>query len=212
VIQALAERSPVPLSVDTSKAEVARACLAAGAAIINDVTALGDPEMTGAVRSGGAGVILMHMQGTPQTMQQNPQYDDVVGEIVHFFEGRLARLGSAGIVPEQVAIDPGIGFGKTSAHNAEILGHLGAFQCLGRPLCLGVSRKGFLGRIAGNRPVERRLPGSLAALLYAQSQHAVQIVRVHDVEETRDALVVFDAIEQAGQAAQGPEQSAEYSG
>jgi dihydropteroate synthase len=196
VIQVLSRQTTVPLSVDTSKAEVAQAGLAAGAQIINDVTALtGDPLMAEVVREAKAGVILMHMQGTPATMQIDPQYEDVVGEIGLFFEDRLNWAAKAGIARERIVLDPGIGFGKKSEHNLEILARLGEFQRFGRPVCLGVSRKGFVGRLLNNRAVERRLAGSLAALSYAMCHHAVQIIRVHDVEESRDAVNVIASIQ-----------------
>jgi dihydropteroate synthase len=195
VVEALAARAGVPVSVDTSKAEVARPCLQRGARVINDVTALGDPDMAAVVRDARAGLVLMHMQGTPATMQQGPHYDDVVRDIAHFFRERLDRATTAGIAPGQVALDPGIGFGKTPEHNLQLLARLDEFQALGRPLCLGVSRKGFLGKVLG-RAVERRLAGSLAAALYALSRGAVQVVRVHDVEETRDAVALFAALEE----------------
>jgi dihydropteroate synthase len=194
VVQGLAARA-VPLSVDTSKAEVARRCLEAGALIVNDVTALGgDPAMAAVVRDFKAGVILMHMQGTPAIMQLNPHYDNVIADLLRFFQERLHTLYAEGIAGEQAVLDPGIGFGKTAAHNREILGRLEEFQRLGRPVCLGVSRKGFLGRLLGDRPVQRRLAGSLAALAYALSRRAVQVVRVHDVEESRDVVTVFAAL------------------
>ena len=195
VVEGLVAQITVPVSVDTSKAEVARRCLAAGARIINDVTALaGDSDMPAVVREHACGVILMHMQGTPQTMQQAPQYEDVVSEIGHFFEERLKTARADGIPDESIVLDPGIGFGKKGKHNLEILARLAEFQRLGRPLCLGVSRKAFIGQIL-QRPVDQRLAGSLAALLFAQSQNAVQIVRVHDVRETRDAVEIFAAIQ-----------------
>lgn len=197
VVAALAQRTGVPLSVDTSKAEVARVCLTAGARIINDVTGLtGDPEMAEVARSAGSGVILMHMQGSPLTMQQEPRYDDVVRDIARFFEERLQALTSLGIASERIVLDPGIGFGKTRAHNLEILARLDEFQRLGRPVCLGVSRKGFLGRLLGERPVERRLAASLAAVCWAMCRNAVQVIRVHDVEETVDAVTTIMAIQE----------------
>jgi dihydropteroate synthase len=197
VVTGLAAQTKCPLSVDTSKAEVARRCLEAGAHVINDVTALtGDPEMRGVVRQHRCGLVLMHMQGTPQTMQQNPHYEDVVAEVGQFFAERLQFAVAGGIAPERVVLDPGIGFGKKGKHNLELLAGLAEFQRLGRPICLGVSRKGFIGQIV-QRPVEQRLAGSLAAVLFAQSQQAVQIVRVHDVRETRDALEVFAAIQES---------------
>jgi dihydropteroate synthase len=192
IVEALAAATPVPLSVDTSKAEVARASLAVGASIINDVTALrGDPSMLDVVRAAGAGVILMHMQGTPATMQINPQYEDVMAEIGRFFEERLQTLADQGIARERLVLDPGIGFGKRTSHNLEILARLREFQRFGRPVCLGVSRKGIIGRLVADRPVERRLAGSLAAVCYALGQEAVQVVRVHDIEETKDAVTLF---------------------
>lgn len=195
VVAALAKQVSTPISVDTSKAAVARACLRAGAQIVNDVTALlGDAEMAEVVRSSGAAAILMHMQGTPATMQLQPRYQDAVREIGQFFETRLHDLASLGIAVERLALDPGVGFGKNSQHNLEILARLAEFQRFGRPVCLGVSRKGFLGRLLNSRPVERRLAASLAAALFAVNQSAVQIVRVHDVEETRDAVRVWAAI------------------
>jgi dihydropteroate synthase len=197
VVAGLARQTAAPLSVDTSKAEVARSSLAAGAHIINDVTGLaGDPAMVEVARESKAGVILMHMKGTPATMQVDPHYEDVVVEIGRFFEERLRVTAEAGIPPERIVLDPGIGFGKTSEHNLEILAQLGEFQRFGRPICLGVSRKGFVGRLLNNRPVERRLAGSLAALCHAMSHRAVQVVRVHDVEESRDAVNVVASIQE----------------
>lgn len=195
VVEGLARQTQVPISVDTYKAEVARACLARGAKIINDVTALtGDPAMVIVTRESKAGLILMHMRGTPATMQVHPYYQDVVEEISRFFEERLQTLASQGIAAEQIALDPGIGFGKKSDHNLEILGRLEDFRKFGRPLCLGVSRKGFIGKLLNDRPPERRLAGSLAAILYGMSRQAIHIVRVHDVAETRDAMILFQLI------------------
>jgi dihydropteroate synthase len=198
VVERLAARTQVPLSVDTSKAEVARACLAAGAHVINDVTALaGDPAMPEVVRAAGSGVILMHMQGTPATMQLNPQYADVVADISTFFEARLQYSAKVGIARERLALDPGIGFGKTLEHNLRLLARLDEFQRHGRPVCLGVSRKGFLGKVLG-RPLEQRLAGSLAAACFAIARGAAQILRVHDVEATRDAVTLLAAIQETG--------------
>jgi dihydropteroate synthase len=194
VVEALIRQTRVPLSVDTCKASVARAVLAAGAQLINDITALaGDPDMAGVVRAHGAGAILMHMLGTPETMQANPHYDDVVQDIGRFLEARLQAAIDLGIARERLVLDPGIGFGKTEAHNLEILARLVEFQKLGRPVCLGVSRKGFIGRICG-RPVEQRQAGSLAVACHAMVRRAVQIVRVHDVAETVDAVKMIQAI------------------
>jgi dihydropteroate synthase len=197
VVADLARQTKAPLSVDTSKAEVARSSLAAGAHIINDVTALdGDPAMMEVAVRSKAGLILMHMKGTPATMQTDPRYENVIAEIDRFFEERLRLAVKAGISPERIVLDPGIGFGKTSEHNLEILARLGEFQRFGRPVCLGVSRKGFVGRLLNNRPVERRLAGSLAALCHAMCHRAVQVVRIHDVEESRDAMNVLASIQE----------------
>ena len=197
VVEALARQTTVPLSIDTSKAIVAETCLQAGARIINDVTALSaDPAMAEVARRTSAGVVLMHMQGTPQTMQLAPHYVDVVREIGDYFENRLEAADAAGIERQRLVIDPGIGFGKTTAHNLTILARLDELGRLGRPLCLGLSRKGFIGRMLEQRPVERRLAGALGALCFAVGLSAVQIVRVHDVEQTRDALTVFASLQE----------------
>ncbi len=191
VVRELAARAGVPISVDTSKAEVARQALGAGAHVINDVTALlGDPDMAAVVRDLGAGVVLMHMQGTPATMQLAPTYADVVAEVMAFLEARLQAAVDLGIAGERVVLDPGIGFGKTSAHNRELLARLDQLQRLGRPVCLGVSRKGFLGRLLG-RSAGERLAGSLAAACFCLGRGAAQVLRVHDVAETRDAITVY---------------------
>ena len=195
VVKELAGRVSAPISVDTYKAEVARQSLAVGARIINDVSGLtSDAEMAAVARTFRAGVVLMHMQGTPATMQLDPRYDDVVADISRFFEKRLQALAAEGIDSQQVALDPGIGFGKTREHNLALLARLQEFRRFGRPVCLGVSRKGFLGRLL-DRSVEGRLAASLAAVCHAATKNAVQVVRVHDVQETCDALTVIAAIE-----------------
>lgn len=200
VIRHLAEQTTAPLSVDTNKAEVARQALESGAHIINDITALqGDPAMPEVVRSYRAGVILMHMQGTPATMQSNPRYTDVVAEVASFLEARLQACVDLGIAGSQVVLDPGIGFGKSAEHNLQLLAHLHELRRLGRPVCLGVSRKGFLGKLL-DRPLEQRLAGSLAAVCYALARHSAQIVRVHDVAATRDVVALWDALRQHEQA------------
>jgi dihydropteroate synthase len=194
VVKRLAAQVTVPISIDTCKAEVARQCLDAGAQIVNDITALaGEAAMAEVVRAAGAAVVLMHMQGTPATMQANPHYEDVVHDILHFFEARLRVLTDSGIPEARIVVDPGIGFGKTADHNLELLARLGEFQTLGRPLCLGVSRKGFLGK-ALQRRVDQRLAGSLAAVGYALCCRTAQIFRVHDVAQTRDVVTVFQAL------------------
>jgi dihydropteroate synthase len=194
VIRRLAAQTSVSLSVDTSKAEVARQALEAGAHIINDITALqGDPAMPDVIRRYRAGVILMHMQGTPATMQTAPHYENVVAEVAAFLEARLQACADLGIAGSQVVLDPGIGFGKTTEQNVQLLTHLEELRLLGRPVCLGVSRKGFLGKLLG-RPLEQRLAGSLAAVCYALLRGGAQILRVHDVAQTRDAIVVLEAL------------------
>lgn len=196
VVTELAKRTAVPISVDTMKAEVARRCLDAGAHIINDVTGLrGDPDMVRVAVESGAGVVVMHMKGNPQTMQLDPNYADVVGEIGAFFDERIAALTAAGIPRDAICLDPGIGFGKKLDHTLTQLANLGAYTRCGLPVCLGVSRKGFLGQITGrDRP--ERMPASLAVACFAVAQGAAQVLRVHDVAPTRDAVKVWEAIHQ----------------
>jgi dihydropteroate synthase len=197
VVAALARQTAVPLSVDTTKAAVARACLDAGAHIVNDVTGLaGDPDMVDVVRAHGAGAVVMHMQGTPATMQLAPHYDDVVIDLFRYFGDRLQSLASQGLPADAVVLDPGIGFGKTLDHNLDLVARLAAFQQLGRPVCLGVSRKGLLGAVLG-RPPEARLAGSLAVAAYALAHGAAQVLRVHDVAETRDLVRMWAALDAA---------------
>jgi dihydropteroate synthase len=198
VVQALAAKTAVPISVDTSKAEVARQCLAAGAHIINDVTALtGDAAMLEVARQSGAGVIVMHMQGTPATMQLEPTYDAVMAEIAGYLNERLRRVVAGGLAPEQVVLDPGVGFGKRFAHNLEILARLHELVRLGRPICLGVSRKGFLGKITGRTAPQELAAASLAVACWGVLHQTAHILRVHDVAVTRDAVLVSEALAQA---------------
>lgn len=194
VIEGLAGRVQVPISIDTSKPAVARAALAAGADIINDVTALADPAMRDLAAGSRAGLILMHMQGTPQTMQLAPHYDDVVREVRESLEERLAELVTHGIEAERVACDPGIGFGKRLEHNLRLLRELPATRVADRPLCLGVSRKGFINRVLGRPgPVEHGDGGTVGVILQAVAQGSVQIARVHHVGLLHDALTLFMA-------------------
>jgi len=194
VIQELAGNLKVPLSIDTMKPGVARACLKAGASLVNDVGAgRRDPEMWRAVAELGAGYVLMHSQGTPQTMQQNPVYQDVVKEVGDFFKQGLGQLSSFGISPEQIILDVGLGFGKTLEHNMLLLGGLHAFKKLGRPMLLGASRKSFIGKLTGAVEPAARLPGSLACACWAIG-HGVGIIRTHDVAATRQALRMMEAI------------------
>jgi dihydropteroate synthase len=196
VVAELSARSGVPLSVDTTKTEVARQALAAGAHIVNDVSALADPGMAEVVRSAGAGLILMHRKGTPATMQADPTYDDVVAEVTAFLEARLQQAAKDGIAGRQVVLDPGIGFGKTTGHNLELVANLDQLGRLGRPVCLGVSRKRFLGKLLG-RAVHERLAGSVVVATYALVRGTAQLIRVHDVAATRDAAWLVAAIEAA---------------
>ncbi|VTS05195.1 dihydropteroate synthase [Tuwongella immobilis] len=196
VVERISAESPIPISVDTTKPEVARQALQAGACIINDITALRDPAMVAVARDFQAGVALMHMQGTPATMQQNPQYEDVVTEVRGFLESRLHDLIHAGIAWERMVIDPGIGFGKTIDHNLRLLAELPQFLRLNRPVLLGVSRKGFIGTIL-QRSMAERLAGSLAVAAMAVTQQSAQILRVHDVAATRDVVVLLSTIRQA---------------
>lgn len=193
VIERLVACLDLPVSIDTQKPAVARAALAAGATLVNDIAASrSDPELWAAVAAARAGYVCMHMQGRPDTMQQHPSYDAVVPEIQAFFSSKLRELASAGLSAEQVLLDVGIGFGKTLEHNLQLLGALGTFKKLGRPLLLGVSRKSFIGKLLGV-DVADRLPGSIACACWA-SLAGVQFVRVHDVAETVQALRMLDAI------------------
>ena len=184
---------PVPISVDTRRVAVARSALAAGAAIINDVTGLGEgPPLASLIAGSGAGVVLMHMQGTPQDMQRDPHYEDVVGEVATFLAARARAACQAGMAPDRIVLDPGIGFGKTAEHNLALLAHLDALKELGYPVLVGTSRKSFIGQITGQQ-VGSRVAGSLASVALAVARGA-DIVRVHDVHETRQAVAVADAI------------------
>lgn len=195
VISAICADRSIPVSVDTSKSAVARAALEAGASIINDVTGLeGDADMPAVVADARAGAIVMHMHGTPQTMQLDPQYPDgVVPTVERYLHSRLQDLAGRGIDPEQVAVDPGIGFGKRGEHNWELLARLREFGMLGRPICLGVSRKGLLGKLV-DRPVSERDWASLAVACFALADCGPLILRVHNVVATRDAVRVFERL------------------
>jgi dihydropteroate synthase len=193
VIKGLAAQVDVPLSIDTYKTEVMRAAIAAGAVIINDINALQAPGALEAVAASDAGVCLMHMQGTPQTMQADPQYDDVVREVSGFLRARMDATVGAGINPERIVLDPGFGFGKRTVHNLALLQALPELLRLGRPLLVGLSRKSVLGQITGG-DVNARLHASLAASVISVMKGA-RIVRVHDVKATVDALKVVIAAE-----------------
>ena len=181
------------ISVDTSKAAVAAAALDAGATIVNDVTALrGDPEMAALCAERGATVVLMHMLGSPRTMQENPVYDDVVDEVKAFLAERVEAALAAGIAEERIWLDPGIGFGKTAEHNLELLRRLAELRELGRPLVVGTSRKSFIGRLDGSDASER-LGGTIASSVLAAAEGA-EVLRVHDVAEVGQAMAVATAI------------------
>lgn len=192
VIAALAGGAPI--SIDTRKAAVAQAALVAGAALVNDVSAfLHDPAMAGAVAAAGAPVCLMHAQGTPQTMQADPRYDDVLLDVYDHLAARVAAAEAAGIARARILVDPGIGFGKTQAHNLALLARLSLFHALGCPILLGVSRKRFIGTIGQAPEPKARMPGSVAVALAGVAQGA-QVIRVHDVAETRQALALWQAV------------------
>jgi dihydropteroate synthase len=190
--QLVAAGSGARISVDTSKAAVAEAALAAGATLVNDVTALrGDGEMAGVVAAAGAGCCLMHMLGEPRTMQDDPRYDDVVSDVKAFLEQRLAAAVGAGIAEERILLDPGIGFGKTLEHNLELLRRLDELVALGRPIVFGASRKSFLGAITGH-PVDERVAASVAVNVLAYERGA-RVFRVHDAGPTHDGLAIAAA-------------------
>ncbi|MDE0032723.1 MAG: dihydropteroate synthase [Deltaproteobacteria bacterium] len=194
VIRELRRRIDVPISIDTYKEEVARGALAAGADMVNDVSALRfDPAMAGLVAREGVPVVLMHMKGRPRTMQIAPRYRDVVGEVTAFLRERVAFAVGSGIAAERIVVDPGIGFGKDLDHNLALLRSLGALASLGQPVLVGLSRKAFLGRLQDTTGTESRLAGSLAGAAAAVLAGA-HMVRVHDVLETCRAVRVADAI------------------
>jgi len=199
VIEGLAASGAL-ISIDTRRAEVMRAAIKAGAVIVNDVTALtGDAESVAVCADAGVDVVLMHMQGEPQTMQADPTYEDVITDIHDYFRARLEVLDEAGIGVEKIAVDPGIGFGKTVDHNLMLISHIDVFHTLGTPVVLGVSRKSFIAKIDRNVPPPERVAGSVAAAIAGWDRGA-QIIRVHDVAETRQALAVWQAIEAADDA------------
>ena len=194
VIEAIRKVSQIAISIDTCKAEVAKAALSAGADIINDISALNfDPKMADLAAQTKAPLVLMHMLGTPRTMQDNPRYTDVVGQINEFFEERIAFAVSRGIATEKLILDPGIGFGKRPIDNVTILSRLKEFHRHNLPLLVGASRKSFIGVLDSGAPVDNRLGGSLAAAVWAAINGAA-VIRVHDVRETVQALSVLKAV------------------
>ena len=196
IVEAVAEQFDVAISVDTSQPEVMRASVAAGAGMINDVRALREEGALEAAAATGAAVCLMHMQGTPATMQDAPRYNALPGDVIEFLAERLQAAGSAGIRQDQLVADPGFGFGKTDRHNLQLLATLREFRSLGVPVLVGLSRKRTLGQLAGS-PERDRVPVGIAAAVIAASAGA-DIIRTHDVEETVDALRVVHEVRQAG--------------
>lgn len=199
IIEALTRTHPGRVSIDTMKPEVAEAALFAGASVVNDVSGLREPRMIEVVAEHNAGVIVMHMLGEPRTMQVNPRYKDVVYDIISFLEERVSAAEDGGISSRRIMVDPGIGFGKTVKHNLELLARLSEFKSIGKPIIVGVSRKAFIGKISGAQ-VGERLPGSIAAAVLAVREGA-DVVRVHDVIETVQALRIEQAILLAGRGA-----------
>lgn len=192
VVAAICRQTSLPVSIDTSLAQVARAAIEAGAEIINDVTGLaGDPAMPRLAVESGVGVVAMHMQGTPQTMQDNPTYTNVVEEIHDYLRQRRDALQAAGLELERICLDPGIGFGKTHAHNLTLLANCHQFHELGCPLLVGHSRKGFVGHVLGNRDADRDA-GTLGVTIALANQQ-VQVLRLHEIRATREALVLYEA-------------------
>ncbi len=193
VLEGLQGKIKVPVSVDTYKSEVARRALAAGAAFINDITALrGDPEMAAVVAGADAGVVVMHMQGMPLDMQEDPEYDDVVEDVISYLSAAVLAAEKAGIDPDRIIVDPGIGFGKTLEHNLALLRGLGRIKKIGKPVLIGTSRKSFIGTITGKETGDRLL--GTAASVAAGIMNGADIIRVHDVEEMLDVARVVDAI------------------
>lgn len=191
VVKKLAEKIKAPISIDTYKPRVAEECLKLGANIVNDISGFREQEMIDVAAKYGAAVVIMHMKGTPKNMQQNPEYADVIEEILEFLKDRSKECRKAGI--REIIVDPGIGFGKTTKHNIKILRRLREFESLGCPILIGTSRKFFIGAITGGLPVEERLEGTIASVAIAVMNGA-KIVRVHDVKECKRAVMVADGI------------------
>lgn len=194
VIRLLSKNLPVPVSVDTCKASVAQEGLENGASLVNDISGLtGDSRMAPLIASNGASVVIMHMKGTPATMQRMAVYQDLMGEIIEFFQNSIQLALSAGIAGEKIILDPGIGFGKTVEHNLEILRSLGLLKKLGYPVLVGTSRKSFIGKILSDRPAGKRLWGTAATVALTIANGA-DMIRVHDVAEMKDVVDIADAM------------------
>lgn len=197
VIAGLAKQTSLPISIDTSKATVARRALEVGARIVNDISGLTfDSEMPSVCAESDCGVVCMHIQGTPRTMQDEPRYDDVVEDICRFLASRLESLAEAGIAPERVMLDPGIGFGKTAEHNLQILANIDRLHSLGRPVLIGHSRKRFLGKLLG-KPLDERLFGTVGVAI-ALAEQSVDVIRVHDIAAVHDCLIAWKAVVDRG--------------
>ncbi|HWL10872.1 MAG TPA: dihydropteroate synthase [Planctomicrobium sp.] len=196
VIEQLAGRTTVPISIDTMKSAVAREALAAGSVIVNDVSGLtSDAGMVDVCAGSDCGVILMHMQGTPKTMQLNPRYEDAVVEIGSYLNDRVESLVAVGLDRQRLMIDPGVGFGKTAQHNLELLSHIAELRQSGRPVLIGHSRKGFLKKLVG-REVDERLAGTIGVSIALAEQH-VDMLRVHDVAAVKDSLMAWKTVREA---------------
>jgi len=194
VIEQLASKLKLPVSIDTYKSRVAKAALEAGASIVNDISGLNfDPEMARTVSAYKAGLVLMHIKGTPENMQADPKYDDLLAEVGTYLKASIKTAAEAGVKHETMAIDPGIGFGKTVEHNLSLIKNLEYFKRFNCPIVAGVSRKSFIGKLNNDIPADQRLPGSLAAALLAV-QNGASVIRCHDVRETVQAFTVYQAI------------------
>lgn len=192
VIEAVCRRTRLPVSIDTSKPQVAAAALAAGAEIVNDITGFSNEAMIEVACSTSCGLCVMHMQGTPQTMQDDPAYEDVVEEIFRYLEDRTTALIAAGIAPTRICVDPGIGFGKTHQHNLTLAARCDRFHDLGQPVLAGHSRKGFIGKVLNDKTADRTA-GNIGVAL-ALARQGVQFLRVHDIRPIREALLLFEAV------------------
>lgn len=194
VIEKLASKLNLPVSIDTYKSQVAKAALEAGASMVNDISGLNfDPEMARTVSAAKAGLVLMHIKGTPENMQADPHYDDLLAEVGSYLKASIKTAAEAGIKHEMIAIDPGICFGKTVEHNLRLIKDLEYFKRFNCPIVAGISRKSFIGKLNNNIPASERLPGSLAAALLAV-QNGAAVIRCHDVKETVQALTVYQAV------------------
>jgi len=203
VIEQLASKIKLPVSIDTYKSRVAKAALEAGASIVNDISGLNfDPEMARTVSAAKAGLVLMHIKGTPEDMQTDPQYDDLLDEVGSYLKASIKMAAEAGIMHEAIALDPGIGFGKTVEHNLSLIKNLEFFKKFNCPLVVGVSRKSFIGKLNNDIPADQRLPGSLAAALLAV-QNGASVIRCHDVRETVQALTIYRAVKTGNLSPQG---------